>query len=299
MNFPHFPSLFRTLAVTAFFFSFIPSFAGHNHPPPHRQITLDTVTLSTGITMEYAEKGQGNGHVVIFLHGYLDSWFSFSTIMDGLPNRYHSYSLSQRGFGESDTPLTGYDIQSYADDVIAFLDHFNIHRVSLVGHSMGSVIAQRIAIDHPDRIKELVLVGSGVDMTTNAVLQAFEEIAASLSDPIDQDFIDELMAGIAVNPIDPEFLEKLNAETSKVPAHVWQEALAGLQAVNYADELHLISAPTLIIWGTADEIFLYEEQTFLNDTIPNSSLLLYEGSGHGVQWEFPQQFTEDLAAFLR
>lgn len=63
-------------------------------------------------------------------------------------------------------------------------------------------------------------------------------------------------------------------------------------------ELPLISAPTLIVWGDKDDIFNWEDQVVLTSGIPDSTLIIYEDTGHGVHWEFPARFAADLAAFL-
>ena len=59
---------------------------------PHTEIVLDTVTLNTGVTLQYAERGDGNGKAIIFLHGYTDSWFSYSEVLAKLPPQYHGYA---------------------------------------------------------------------------------------------------------------------------------------------------------------------------------------------------------------
>src|SRR5690554_5389467 len=116
---------------------------------PEREIEHSTATLDTEVTLEYAEVKRGH-KVVIFLHGYTDSWFSYSEVLDRVPWGYHGYALSQRGHGDSDRPLSGYAMSDFADDVDAFMDHHDIDHATIVGHSMGSVVAQRFALDYPD-----------------------------------------------------------------------------------------------------------------------------------------------------
>ncbi len=265
---------------------------------PHNTIVMDTVTLNTGVTLQYAECGDGDGQVVIFLHGYTDSWFSFSSVMENLPPKYHAYSLTQRGHGDSDKPLTGYAMTDFSEDVVAFMDHFEIQKAAVVGHSMGSVIAQRVAIDHPERVKKLVLIGSTPDVTTNEMLQGFLEYVYTLEDPIDPAFVYDFQASTAYTPLPEDFLNTVVNESLKVPVRVWQAALAGLNQANHLAELQFIAVPTLIAWGDKDDIFLYEEQEMLFQEIANSTLLIYEDTGHGLHWEYPVRFACDLAKFL-
>lgn len=286
----------RFLALTVALTLITTSEASANPPTT---IALDTATLDTGVTLEYAERGHGNGKVVIFLHGYTDSWFSWSEVLERLPPQYHGYALSQRGHGDSERPATGYAMEDYADDVVAFMDHEGITDATLVGHSMGSVIAQRVAIDHPDRVQRLVLVGAAANAGNEGILGFLDFVLAEVSDPIDPGFVYEFQASTLATPVPADFLDTVVAESLKVPAFVWQAALAALAVSDTTAELALIEAPTLIVWGDQDTIFFEADQQALDAGIPSSTRLVYEGIGHGVHWEDPERFTDDLVDFMR
>lgn len=266
---------------------------------PHGDITLDTVTLPGGLTLQYAEKGDGQGQVVIFLHGYTDSWFSWSRVLPLLPPRYHAYALTQRGHGDSDKPLAGYAMTDFSEDVVAFMDHFGIRRAAVVGHSMGSVIAQRLAIDHPERVSRLVLVGAGADPDDNPVLLDFADFVDTLTEPLDPAFVFDFQASTVFGSVPAEFLDRVVEESLKVPVRVWQDALRGLVEENTLGELGRITAPTLILWGEKDEIFPFPDQIELEAGIARSTLLSYPDTGHGLHWERPERFAADLDEFLR
>jgi pimeloyl-ACP methyl ester carboxylesterase len=272
--------------------------AAAQQPNPHTAITLDTATLDTGVTLEYAEKGHGKGHVVIFLHGYTDSWFSWSEVLARLPPKFHAYALSQRGHGDSERPAGGYAVDDFAADVIAFMDHEGISEATVVGHSMGSVIAQRVAIDYPERVENLVLVGSAANAGNEGILGFLDYVLAAVSDPIDPEFVYGFQVSTLANPVPAEFLATVVAESLEVPAFVWHAALAGLAQSDTTAELANIEAPTLIVWGDQDTIFFASDQQTLDAGIPDSTLLVYEGIGHGVHWEDPDRFTADLVDFL-
>jgi non-heme chloroperoxidase len=101
-----------------------------------------TVRLTTGPQIHYAEHGDGDGEPVIFLHGWPDSWFSFSRVIPFLSRRLHAFVLDQRGFGDSERPGGGYSINDFAADVVAFLDAVSIERSTIVGHSFGSFVTR-------------------------------------------------------------------------------------------------------------------------------------------------------------
>jgi len=276
----------------------LPAAAAAAPTPPG--VTLGTVTLANGVTLQYAESGHGRGQAVIFLHGYTDSWFSFSRVMAAMPARYHCFALSQRGHGDSDRPLSGYASSDFAADVIAFMDALGLRKADLVGHSMGSVIAQRVALDYWQRVGKLVLIGSAADVTINPVLLDLETFVDTLSDPIDPAFVHDFQASTVFQPIPQDFLDTVVAESLKVPARVWKDALAGLLAENTLPELAQLAAPTLILWGDKDEIFPFSpDQLDLDLGIPRSELVIYADTGHGLHWEQPGRTAADVAAFLQ
>ena len=89
---------------------------------------------------------------ILFLHGWPDSWFSFSRVLSLLPERYHAFAVDQRGFGDSERPDRGYGIEDLAADVRRFLDAVAVERATVVGHSFGSFVARRVAVAYPDRV---------------------------------------------------------------------------------------------------------------------------------------------------
>jgi len=264
---------------------------------PHEAITFGTAHLSTGVTLEYAERGHGKGKAIIFLHGYTDSWFSYSGVLENLPPQYHGYALTQRGHGDSDKPAVGYAMTDFAADAVAFMDYMGIQKATVVGHSMGSVIAQRVAMDYPQRVKNLVLIGSVADALRNEVLVGFYEYVLTMVEPVDRAFVYDFQASTVYNPISVDFLETVVDESMKVPVYVWQKALGGL-LVDHTPELDSIVCPTLILWGDKDDIFLYNDQLSLDQGIADSRLIIYADTGHGLHWEHPVRFVADLVEFI-
>lgn len=261
-------------------------------------VVFNTVELDTGVTLHYAESGPKDGEVIIFIPGYLDSWFSYSRVLPRLSDNYHAYAVTQRGHGESDKP-DEFSMDLFAADMESFMNKLNIDKAVIVGHSMGSFIAQRIVINYPDRVSKLVLIGSGVDVTTNVVLLDFETFTDTLTDPIDRDMVYDFQSSTVVSETPEEFMNGIVDESMKVPIKTWQGALAALNATNHTDQLALITMPTLIMWGDHDEIFIEAEQTILAEKIPNATLKIYTDTGHSFQWEKPQEFVDDLEAFLK
>src|SRR5215510_5033689 len=114
--------------------------------------------LTTGVRLRYAEGGDPAGRPIMLLHGYTDSWFSFTRALPYFDPSWRVYILDQRGHGDSERPAGGYTFPDFAADVIAFMDAKGIQRATLVGHSMGSLVAQGVAIAAPERVERLVLI---------------------------------------------------------------------------------------------------------------------------------------------
>src|ERR671915_2489250 len=123
-----------------------------------QNIRLARTSLTTGPTLHYAQQGDRSGEPIIFLHGYSDSWFSFSRVLPLLSPEYHAFALTQRGHGDSDKPQCCYTPEDFAADVDAFMDALGLEEATVVGASTGALFAQRSASSYPRRVSRLVLV---------------------------------------------------------------------------------------------------------------------------------------------
>jgi pimeloyl-ACP methyl ester carboxylesterase/tetratricopeptide (TPR) repeat protein len=260
-------------------------------------VRFTRVELNTGVVLQVAERGPVDGEPLLLLHGFTDSWFSYSPVLDRLPANYRAIVPSQRGHGDSDRPACCYRLADFAADAVALLDALKIERATVVGHSMGSIVAQRVAIEHPDRVSRLVLVASAATVGTETVLEFIQAVQA-LTDPIAPEFIRDFQASTAYKPLPPAFFERVLQETSKLPARVWRETLSGLVAPEAKHALQRIHAPTLIVWGDKDTMFDRAQQDSLVRLIPDARLLAYKDIAHSPNWEQPDRFVADLLSFL-
>jgi len=262
-------------------------------PPTPR---FSNIQLSTGVRLHYAEQGDRSGPVVLMLHGFTDSWFSYSRVLKAMDPKYHVYVLDQRGHGESDQPPSGYTPREMADDVIAFMNATGINEATIVGHSMGSFVAQHVAALEPQRVKKLVLIGSAPSVK-NGVVRALQTDINTLSNSVPDKFVRNFQEGLLVQPVPDEFMNTAIAESRRLPARLWKEIIKDLLTGADAD-LSKIKSPTLIIWGDGETVFLRREQDALVAGIANSELDVYEETGHSPTWEFPERVARDLKEFI-
>ena len=266
--------------------------------PIGTDLALKTTRLPNGVNLQFAEQGSFTGTPVIFLHGLSDSWHSFESALKYMPSTIHALAISLRGHGDSDRPLTGYTPKDFAADVAAFMKLHDLKQAFIVGHSLGSIVAQQFALDYPHLTKGVILIGSSAAFRDNPGMPEFYQQVMALNDPMDITFMDEFQKGTLAKPIDPAYYNLLVSEGMKVPVWVFKAAMTGLMSVDYSAHLKTINIPILILWGTKDNFCFQDDQEQLVKEIRDVKLLAYEGTGHALHWEEPARFVNDLVGFV-
>jgi pimeloyl-ACP methyl ester carboxylesterase len=257
-----------------------------------------TVQLGAQISLPYVEQGEPSGIPLIFLHGYTDSWRSFEPVLPHLPAHLHAYAVTLRGHGDATRPTSGYSPAEFAADVAAFMDALEIESAVIVGHSMGSYIAQCFALNYPERTRGLVLIGSFTKLAGKACVTELWEGVSAFTDVVDPDFALEFQQSTLARRIPQGFLDMVVEESLKLPPKVWKAVLKDLLASDFSEQIKAINSPTLILWGEQDALFLKGEQETLRSAIADSQLLIYPNTGHALHWEEPQRFADDLVNFV-
>jgi non-heme chloroperoxidase len=270
-------------------------------PAPHPVTAYGAkrITLSNGLSLSYVDQGEHTAPVLVLLPGLSDSWRSYELVLAHLPGSIRVIAVSLRGHGDSDKPESGYRTKDFSADVADLLSLLGIDRAIVAGHSSASLVAQRFAIDYPQRTAGIVLEGS---FATLRGQREVEDVVASaiapLTDPITPDFARKFAAGTVVRPVPESFMEAMVGESLKVPARVWREAFAALLLDDHTSELAHIRAPTLLVWGDQDRLIGREGQDALIAGIPGSRIVVYAGVGHSPHWEDPARFAADLLVFM-
>jgi len=261
-------------------------------------VRFGNAALHTGIRVHYAEQGDARGVPIVFLHGWPDSWFTFSRVLPSLPSTWRAVAVDQRGFGVSDHPESGYTFQELAADAVALLDALDIERAAFVGHSFGSFVAREVAIAHPQRVTALVLIGTGFS-TSTPVTQSLQAAVRTLPNPIPEPFAREFQASTAYRALPPEFFDRIVVESLKTPAHLWPVMIDHLLRYDATAALGNVRAPTLMLWGDHDALFSRAEQELTLAALADARLKVYEETGHCPNWERPDDVAADIASFMR
>ncbi|BCW18363.1 alpha/beta hydrolase [Arthrobacter sp. NtRootA9] len=258
--------------------------------------------LGTGITVpcvvQHNRKSNSDDGAtpVLLLHAWGESRRSFDRLIPRLPGR-RLYAPDLRGQGEADKPADGYSLAEQAEDAAAILDALGVPRAAVVGSSSGGYVAQQLALNHPEKVAALVLVGSPLSLQGRP---AFADEVDALTDPLDEAWVrDSLTWFPLVHDVPAWYIEDRVRDGLNMPAHAWKAILNGLCEATPPTESGTIHAPTLILWGAQDNLLPRADQETLAARIPGAALKVYPDVAHLVLWECPERVAEDITAFLR
>lgn len=256
--------------------------------------SLDVVRLSNGVALHYASQGPRRGPAAILIHGYSDSWFSFSRILPLLRPELRVLAPDLRGHGDSERPAAGYRIADLADDMIRLMDALNVPKAVLIGHSMGSFVARKVFELAPARVSRLVLIG-GALKCDNDVARELQRAVNALTDPVDEAFVRDFQMSTIAAPVPAPFLEAVIANSRRMPARIWKAVIQGL--IEFEPAVVRPDVPALVLGGREDAVFSRTEQMVLARQFPRGELHLMDGIGHSLHWEKPAMFVNALTRF--
>ena len=208
--------------------------------------------------------------------------------------------LDNRGSGRSDAPSEAYGISDMAKDVIGLMDELGIGKAHVLGQSMGGMIAQEIAIEHPERVEKLILCSTACGV--KRLPPTFRMIKWLFRNPTEfspQETLDMLypkpyMSG---NPEEIDaFVQRMRTSPPN-PASIAMHRQASKKFDSY-ERLGRIGAPTLIVHGELDWVFRPMHARVLHRRIADSRLLMYANSGHGVLSQERRKVLEEIHRFM-
>jgi pimeloyl-ACP methyl ester carboxylesterase len=207
--------------------------------------------------------------------------------------------MSLRGHGGSDKSAGSYRIVDFAADAALLAEELALPPLTVVGHSLGSAVALRLAIDRPDLVRGLALAGAFADFADKPGLAEFVETTiAPLGDTVPRAVAQGFQRDTIAGPVADGLLDTMVDECLRTPAAVWRAAFAALGLDRFGDELDRVGVPVLLAWGDADAFTAEDDQRRLARGLRLAVRSIYQGTGHALHWEQPERFAEDLGRFV-
>jgi 3-oxoadipate enol-lactonase len=251
--------------------------------------------------MRLAWESQGEGAPVLLMHGLGYTRQGWGPLRELLARRYRVLSFDNRGIGESEIPPGPYTVAELAGDAVQVLDEAGVERAHVVGTSLGGFAAQALAAEHPERIDRLVLVstspgGAGAYPLPEGTLRLMAEAPKLEPDVALRRFVENAVAPGA----DPALIDEIFAYRLAHPPDPagWAAQAAAGAGWDAGDRLARITAPTLVVAGTADAVVDHRNAALLADAVPGAELELLDGVGHLVFWERSEEFAALVERFL-
>jgi pimeloyl-ACP methyl ester carboxylesterase len=213
-----------------------------------------------------------------------------------------------RGHGASPAPRSGYDLAGLAADLVGLVDRLGWERFGVVGHSMGGMVAQRLALDLPGRVSALVLVATtdGPVGVSRALVELACSVVASGGMPallaaqraLGSALLTSSAAADRLHRLHPDWDDyRTRSLLACAPAMYLGLARDMLDTPSRLPELATLDVPTLVVVGDEDDVMLPGSRR-LAATIPGAVLDVFAPAGHHPQAEHPERFAATVASFL-
>lgn len=250
-----------------------------------------------GVSLYYEDEATGTP--LVLLHGLGGSSRVWDQHVPALAKHHRVIRPDLRGFGRSARPPGPYSVEQYAADLLAVLRGAGVEWVHLLGISLGGVIAQRFALDHPWLVRGLILVSTSSEVNEKGTA-AWRRLA---------DLVESVgFNGRTIDPrrsvsprfaeAHPERLQELAEQTRQCDPRAYAAAARAVAAYHYTDELRRLVHPVLILQGLDDQLTPPGGSVKMARAIPQSRLLFVANAGHNLPMERPEVFESAVLSFL-
>jgi pimeloyl-ACP methyl ester carboxylesterase len=268
-------------------------------------------TRVDGVRIHYQEAGDEDASPVILIHGFISSNLIWSHILLPLANAgFRVIAPDLPGYGYSDKPKEAqYTISEQAQAVKRLMDRLGIESATIVGASYGGAIAATLALDYPERVEKLILVGAvSNDEAKKKLLLRISRF------PIVGDIVTPLFLGSRWilrkrmqnmyrrmgKPINELMVASRHHLLETANTHRAMIRTARNWSANRIErEASLIRQPTMLVWGDDDNHIPLDHAIRLRDRLPHARLIVFRNCGHLPPAEYPQKFVQVVANFCR
>jgi 4,5:9,10-diseco-3-hydroxy-5,9,17-trioxoandrosta-1(10),2-diene-4-oate hydrolase len=265
-----------------------------------------------GRTISYSQIGEGP--IVLMLHGGgpgASGLSNYSRNIEALSKKFTLVVPDMPGYGRSTKGLSGKDpFGDLAGAMIGLLDHLSVSQASVVGNSLGGACALRMALDAPNRVSRLVLMGpGGVDTTRGLPTKGLGHLLdyysgegptlEKLSQFIREDLVYDA-SSVPESVIQQRFEASLDPEVIASPPLQRPKGIPNFRKIDFTRDPRLqgLTTPTLVLWGRDDKVNRPSGAQSLQKRMSNCDIYLFARTGHWVQWERADEFNAVTTAFL-
>jgi 3-oxoadipate enol-lactonase len=253
------------------------------------------------IFLNYELTGKEGAPVVVLSHSLGASLAMWAPQRAVLESQYQVLSYDMRGHGASDAPDGAYTLEQLADDVLGLLNALAIDRVHFVGLSIGGMIAQAMALNHPDRLRSLILCSTSAYLPPPALPIVQERIETARRQGL-QALVDltlERWFTPAYAQQNRHVLETVRQQFLATSVAGYMGCSAAIGKLNFLEQLSRISLPTLIMVGADDPGTPVAASEAIHERIPGSKLIILSSASHLNNIEQADQFNSHLWEFLK
>lgn len=242
----------------------------------------------------------GRGRPVILLHGWLESWGLWQDTMDFLGDSYRTYAIDFWGFGESDKKRESFTVPDFVLLVNDFMEQLGIKHAPLVGHSMGGTVSLSVAINHPQRVSKVVVIGSPIEGSSLSILLKLASIRTIAK--LVYRMMDALKIGIRLAaPIitrERQWPAMIHHDLNQVTLESFLLSISSLRQTDLTPHLAPIYQPVMGMYGDRDVIVNPNQRNLLDANLQRVRIERFRRAGHFIMLDEPHQFKTILKEYL-
>jgi pimeloyl-ACP methyl ester carboxylesterase len=264
--------------------------------------SIEVKTVHVGdIDMAYKAFGQGQPLIMIIgSSSTMDLWPP--EVLSRLSSNHSVIIFDNRGMGNTTATPGNFSISQFAEDTAGLMDALGIKSAHILGWSMGSFIAQELALNHPDKVDKLVLYAGncGGSQAVQPSQEVLEELTNTTGSPQERGIrLFDLLFPEEWLKDHPTFYKQFPIPKERTsPDNIAKQGDACRYWAGTYDRLSNIGQPTLIITGTEDKVAPPENSLILAKQIHASWLVRFKGAGHGLMYQYPDEFSKSVTDFL-
>ncbi|XP_075240100.1 AB hydrolase superfamily protein YfhM-like [Convolutriloba macropyga] len=275
---------------------------------------------SDGVDIHLVTRGDPNGKVVLFLHGFPECWYSWSNQLEFFArNGFRAVAMSMRGYAESGKPSgkDSYKILNLVNDVKEAIEYLGVDQVYLVAHDWGGAIGWVIGALHPTLIKRLIILNAPFhqiffDLQMGNLRQFLlswyiyffqwpylPEMAIRMGDFAFLELcFQRLLKKGRMSQTELDLFKYYASKPGALTCMVNYYRMAAKNAKTEVKRIKNIKVPTLVIWGEADEALVIENLKGLSNYVDDLQVTRLPGVTHWVQQEDPDTVNKEIYSFI-